>query len=406
MGADKFSRCFALATLVWVATITPRTAIAGETLRTEAYLKQVQDGFQQIYQLDYERAMETFTSLEKDYPRNPGPPLDQGVTIMLRELFRRRDLKLDKFITPSYFTRPSEHPLPDGPRETFFEDVQKSERLARAVLEKDPANPDALYFIGSAEAVLASFALTIDHDKGSAFRHGKRAYHYHEELVEGDPEYYDAYVTLGMYEYVVASLPWYLKWLATIIGYHGSETQAFKYLELAAEKGRSVPVEARVLLMVLYVRAKRYPYALEIAKQLHERYRRNFLFHVNVGQILEKIGSEQKSLNVYLEVLHLAEDGVPNYQEIHLPEFRYDVAGRLVKAGRLEPALQQYEEVIDEATRNAPKKALSYLRAGEILDRLGKRQRAVQHYEEVLKLASVDGSHASARRYLKRPYAP
>ena len=56
------------------------------------------------------------------------------------------------------------------------------------------------YFLGSAYRALAAFALTIDHDKREAFRKGKQAYQHHPRIVEDQPGYYDAYVTIGLYE--------------------------------------------------------------------------------------------------------------------------------------------------------------------------------------------------------------
>jgi hypothetical protein len=56
-------------------------------------------------------------------------------------------------------------------------------------------------------------AVTIDHDKREAFRQGKKAYQHHLRIVEGQPGYYDAYVTIGLYEYIVANLPWYVNWI-------------------------------------------------------------------------------------------------------------------------------------------------------------------------------------------------
>ena len=96
--------------------------------------------------------------------------------------------------------------------------------------------------------MLAAFAVTIDHDKREAFRQGKKAYQYHLEIVQEQPDYYDAYVTVGLYEYVVANLPWYMKWVAQIAGYRGTTERAFKYLHLAATKSQFASVNARNIL--------------------------------------------------------------------------------------------------------------------------------------------------------------
>src|SRR5262249_42322318 len=156
-------------------------------------------------------------------------------------------------------------------------------------------------------ALLASFAFTIDHSKTQAFRYGKQAYQTHLAIVNENPDYYDAYVTVGVYEYVVASLPWYLKWMARIAGYHCSKERAFAFLELAGQRSMFVTDDARLVLMVFDVREKRSEQALSHATILHSRFPRNFLLEVNRGQILERMGRKPEAAEVYREVLRKAQ---------------------------------------------------------------------------------------------------
>ena len=46
------------------------------------------------------------------------------------------------------------------------------------------------------------------------------AYQYHSDLLKLDPAYVDAYLVVGVNNYVVGSLPWYIKALATLTGRH------------------------------------------------------------------------------------------------------------------------------------------------------------------------------------------
>ena len=137
--------------------------------------------------------------------------------------------------------------MPAEDRNAFFRYIAESQASCLAILKQEPGNRDARYFLGATHGALAAFALTIDHDKREAFRQGKKAYQYHLEIVEEQPDYYDAYVTIGLYEYIVANLPWYMKWIAQIAGYRGTEERAFKYLRLSATKSQFVSVNARTV---------------------------------------------------------------------------------------------------------------------------------------------------------------
>jgi tetratricopeptide (TPR) repeat protein len=287
-----------------------------QDLRTAQFLKEMEPGFARLYNLDYDEAEKSFTALRARFPDHPGPPLYLAGLIWQREMFQREDLKLERFIAPGYFTEPSARAMPPAERDRFFRFVEESQAISSRVLSLSPRDYDARYFLGACAALRASFAFTIDHNKTQAFRYGKQAYQTHLAIVAEKPDYYDAYVTIGVYEYVVASLPWYLKWMARIAGYHGSRERAFKYLELAAHHSMFVGDDARLLLMIFDVRDKRSEEALSFATILHSRFPRNFLLELNRGQILERMGRQPEAAEVYREVLRKAQAGIPNYDKM------------------------------------------------------------------------------------------
>ncbi len=378
---------------------------AGQTpLRDAEYLALVGEGFEQIYNLDYEQAIATFTEMGAKFPAHPGPPLDVAAAIWFRELFERQDLNLGKFIAPGYFTKASAHKMPDAHRRAFFESLELSTHLSEAILKKDVGNQDARFFRGSVESLLAAFSYTIDRSKMEAIGHAKKAYRDYRGLLAENPEYYDAYMGVGLYEYIVDNLRWYIKWLAMIVGYRGSEERGIEYLELAREKGLSISDEASVLLMVVYFREKKNRDALAIAGELHRQFPRNFLFHLNQGQILERMRRKQDAVQTYLAVVRLSEEQRPNYQKLPLETFRYALGRRLVRLSRPDAAREQFLDCTEYFKTPARERALCHLEAGLILDEKGSREKALSHYNAVLSLPRVGDSHKKARRYLKRPY--
>ena len=391
--------------LVAAALVGLFTAPAGaQGLRDEEYKAAIAEGIGYIYRLEHDQAIQFFAELGEKLPHHPGPPLAGAATVWLRELFSRQELDLDQFISPGYFTRPSPREMPTADRQAFQVGVAKSRELAEQYLAEHPENKDARYYLGACEGALGAFTFTIDRSYLSALRHGKRAYQYQQALVEEDPEFWDAYMTVGTYEYVLGNIPWYLKWIASIAGYHGSEKRGFEYLVAAAEKGVFVANDARVLLMVLYVREGYYGYALRVAEELHRRYPENFLLHLNQAQILERMGERERAIDVYLSVLRLAEEGRKNYQKVPLVTFRYNVGVRLMELGAGERALDLFLAATRDPGMPEREEALSHLRAGEILDLLGRRQEAISQYEEVQGLSEFEDSHGTARKYLKSSY--
>ena len=388
--------------LFFVGGISAR--VQAEDLRSPRFLEKARVGFDQIFDLDYDDARATFQGLAAEYPEHPGPPLYLATTIWLQELFQRQDLELDKFISPSYFDQASGQSMAIADKTRFHELINRSQQLCEARLRDRPGDKDARYFLGAVHGVLGSFSITIERSKTAAFKHGKKAYRYHIDLIDEDPTYYDAYMTAGVYEYVVGSLPWYLKFVAALVGYKGSKKRGFEYLSLAVDKGQFVSDNARTLQLVLLVREKRFEDALASLHYLKNHSPRNFVVHLNEAALLESLGRHSEAAGLYQEVLRKTEAGQPNFDRIPLATFRYAVGQKLLKLGDVEAALEQFRKSLSDSETPERERSLSLLASANSLDLLDRRSEAVEHYQRVLKQPDRDRSHRLARKYLKKSY--
>ncbi len=377
--------------------------LSAQSLRDPEFMRRVQPAFDDIFNLDYHDAEQIFVALRQEYPQHPAPPLYLAAIIWLRQLGRQRELDLDRFVSPGYFRKAKES-IPAAQRKPFIDYMDQSEALSKAILANSPADKDALYFLASAYGIRGSFVFTIEHNLRAAFNHGKRAYQIDRRLVQQDPQYYDAYMTVGIYEYIVGSMPWYLKWLLSIFGFQGSKERGFQYLDTAVGRGQYVSREARVVRSVLLVREGRYADALKQMEALRDEFPKNYLFHLNVGQILETMGKRDGALAVYLDVLNRAEGKTVNYGELPLGTFRYEMGRKFMELGRRDLAEEQFLKGIKDPRTPDREKALSHLHLGQILDSQGKRSQAIQQYQSVLKAPEFENSHSSAREFLKKPY--
>lgn len=371
-------------------------------LRNPEFMTEVRAGFKDLYDLEYKAAQKKFTKLAEQFPEHPGPPLYLATTVWLNELFLRQDLDLDKFISPGYFTEKTEQQMPETDRKFFMEKMARARSLCDAILEKQPKNVAALYFLGAVEGVLASFYITIDHSVKNAFSHGKQAYKDDAKVLEEDPKFYDAYMTVGTYEYIVGSLPWYIKWIAAIAGFHGSKEQGFKDLKLAAEHGDFVGDDSRVLEMVLFVREERYEDALKLAQYLHDKYPKNFLFNINRAQIEEKLGRRGKALEIYLQIAQMAEQGVPNYQKLKKVPYFLQLGPKLRNAGELGKAEDFLSRVVRDPAAKPPDLAQAHLALGKTYQLDRQPGKAEEQYKKVLELPDVDDSRKEASRLLEQ----
>ncbi len=379
----------------------PLGPLYSQELRTAEFLEAIGPGFAHLYALEYSEARTEFERLEQRFPEHPGPPLYLASAVWLQELFSREELDLDKFIAPGYFTEKTERKMPAAELALFRERLDRARRLCQQILQKNPRHLEARYFLGAVYGIEGAFAMTVERSLQDAFKFGKKAYQY--QIVEEDPEFADAYMSVGLYEYVVGSLPWYIKWLATIIGYRGSKERGFEYLGRAAERATFVADDSRVLQMVLFVRENMHERALANARYLHQKHPANFLLELNIAQLLEKMGRVEEAVNTYLEIEQKAVAGRPNYGKLPLAAFRSQVGQRLLGWNRLEEAREILDRALADPTTDGKHRARSLLARGKVLDRLSRREEAIADYRAVLALPDFEGSHREARQGVKRP---
>ena len=109
---------------------------------------------------------------------------------------------------------------------------------------------------------------------------------HHREVLKLAPDFHDAELTIGLMNYIVGSLPLPVKMLVATMGVRGSKKRGLEALERVTVKGEWARDVARVLLIDLYKREKRFTDAFEVARQLSEKYPRNYLFKLQMADAL------------------------------------------------------------------------------------------------------------------------
>lgn len=271
------------------------SSLYAENLRDPHFVARAESGFEHIFNMDYDKAAQAFISLEKDFPQHPAPPLYLASIPWLKEMERRQDLNLDRFLAPTYFNDKTNQVMPSRERSEFLKRIQQAEALAKAVLQRDRRDKDGRYFLATVYGLRASFAITIDHSLREAFSYGNKSYSYSKQLVQEDPKYYDAYLILGIYEYTIGLIPWYMRWAIFVLGGRGSKEEGLAHLRVATEKGQYVKDQAVLASMVLDARERLYPEGLALARDLSARFPRSYLFPINLAQILQLTGRKRGS---------------------------------------------------------------------------------------------------------------
>jgi hypothetical protein len=95
------------------------------------------------------------------------------------------------------------------------------------------------------------------------------------ELRKRVPDFYDALLTSGISEYMIGSLPFFVKWFIRFPETEGSKEKAIQNLETVSRKGFYMGPFARILLAIIHLREKRPRESVRVLEILTREYPSN-----------------------------------------------------------------------------------------------------------------------------------
>src|SRR5262245_57956553 len=231
----------------------------------------------ELYNLDRERAVETFREAIAADPNDAAAYRGLATTLWLSITFRRGNMTVDDYL--GRVTKPT-GPATPPPSETaaaFREALEKAIALARAGIDRNQRDADAHYQLGAAVGLRASYTATVDGSAMGAFRAAREAFNEHEEVLSLDPKRKDAGLIVGTYRYIVSALALPMRVMAYVVGFGGDKERGLRMIEEAAAYNGDNQEDARFALILLYNREKRYDAAQKVLNALRDRYPRNRL---------------------------------------------------------------------------------------------------------------------------------
>ena len=402
--------------LVGLANAIAQTGeVNGIAVGTQRLEELQEKGSEALFNLDYDDARQKFREMSRLYPDDPTGPQMLATTRWLETLNQARRLQAAIYSTQSFYAGAEDKPDPRVVQD-FRELTRQATQLAKARLRRNSRDPQTLYVLGATESLKAAFAATVERRFMAALRSGSSGVETQRDVLKLDPSFHDAELTVGMYDYIVGTLPLPVRMLASIAGARGSKKRGIQTLERVAKEGQWTREEAKILLIAIYKKEKRFPDALVLSRELQEKYPRNYLFRLETadtlvsqavitrqaGKTKEADAMEGEALSTFETMLHdrPAEGSAP--RALDLIHFRYGEA--LLLTGQAQRAAREFlaATIVKEADAGTVSRA--HLRAAQAFDLAGKRNEALAEYRAVLSRPNVYDSYDQARRGQKEPY--
>ena len=217
----------------------------------------VREAFEHFYNLDYPGAVERF---ERFHGAHPGDP--QGTALLLdavlfQELYRQDMLDTTFYANDGFLT--GRHATSENPktRDRILGLADEAVREADWRIGRNPNDIDALYARGWARSLKCTYLAMIERGFGAGFRLAMKAKDDDVRVLQLDPEYVDAKLVVGVYEYVVGALPWPFKLLIGFAGITGSKTRGLEMLNDAGNRGVITRIESKTVIALFLRREAR-----------------------------------------------------------------------------------------------------------------------------------------------------
>jgi predicted Zn-dependent protease len=165
--------------------------------------------------------------------------------------------------------------------------LEEARKRTDARLAVDPEDTNALFAMCMAAGVETDYTAFVEGRRWRGLKMAHQANAYAVKLLSKKPPFYDAHHTVGTIEYIVGSLPFFLRWFIRFDRVEGDKQVGIARLNEVAEKGKYYRPYAKILLAVIYLREKQPQRAAKLLEELARDFPENPL----VRKELEKLSA-------------------------------------------------------------------------------------------------------------------
>jgi hypothetical protein len=242
-------------------------------------------GFHLLYELKPAEARAQFQARQKSHPEDPLGSAAEAASYLFEECYRQGILTSDFFLDNKRFLgKVALKPNPDL-RAAFFAADKRAQDLAQLRLQADPEDTNALFSMTLSLGLQADYASLIDKHQVESLKMTGEADKYARKLLAVAPEAADAYLGLGVANYVIGSLPAHKRFLLAFAGIHGDKRVGMQQLEIAATSGHYLRPFAKILLALAALREKKTEVARTQLTELVAEFPENPLFASELAKL-------------------------------------------------------------------------------------------------------------------------
>jgi hypothetical protein len=255
------------------------------THTTPAETGSLEDGFREMYNLNFAAAHKTFECWQQLHPEDPLGPAANAAAYLFGEFERMHILELDLF-TETKKLEALDKLSPDPSIKASFDgELAKADGLTKKILADDSKDRDALFAKMLTDGLRGDYAALVQRQKSAGLSYLKSSRSTAEKLIAIDPTYSDAYLALGIENYVLGMKSAPTRFMLRLTGAQTNKDKGIANLKITADKGRYLAPYARLLLAIAALRDQDNTTAIKLLGGLAHDFPQNHLYQTELARL-------------------------------------------------------------------------------------------------------------------------
>ena len=242
-----------------------------------------------MYNLDFAGAHRLIDTYVDRHGEDPMGYASRASAFLFSEMDRLGILAADFFVDDDKIADKKKLKPDVKVRDAFYWATTQGRERAEKQLAGNGRDVNALLALSLIYGLLTDYGAFVEKRQLSSLSYAKQSQHYAVMLLAIEPGNGDAYLTPAVSEYLLGSVPFFVKWFVKLEATKGSKALAIQNLQMVATKGRYFGPFARILLAVVALREKRKQDARVYLEGLVREFPQNTLLRRELDKISPKL---------------------------------------------------------------------------------------------------------------------
>ncbi len=214
----------------------------------------LEEGYRQMYNLQFSEAHKTLAEYIRQQPEDPMGPVADGAAYLYSEFDRLRILQSELFTQTQKYVDLNKPQADPKVKAAFNSSLEKGRQLIEKTLQQKPGDGNAMFAATIRLGLRADYFAMLERRDLAALDEVKQSRIISEQLLAKFPDYYDAYISVGVENYLLSLRAAPVRWLLKFSGAQTDRQIGLDKLRLTAEKGHYLLPYAKLILAVADIR--------------------------------------------------------------------------------------------------------------------------------------------------------